>query len=109
MDKAIKEGGAPASPNWRDGLEPRIRQHVAYCQDYVTNHNHGAPGHLDRVTVDTLAKYLDQWQRINGLAHGRNVDLIASLIDERDKALAEVAELRQQIAALSQKTGGYQL
>jgi hypothetical protein len=59
VDDAIKEGEAPTSPDWRDGLEPRIRAHVAYCQNYVTNHNHGAPGHLDRVTVDALAKLLD--------------------------------------------------
>lgn len=52
------EPDAP-SPDWRDSLEPRIRKHIAYCQNYVAQHNHGAPGHLDRVTVDTLAKILD--------------------------------------------------
>lgn len=53
------EPHVPQPRNWRDGLDPRMRKHVAFCQDYAANHNHGAPGHLDYLTIDTLAAVID--------------------------------------------------
>lgn len=58
----------PQPVNWRDGLDPRMRKHVAFCQDYAANHNHGAPGHLDYLTIATLAEMIE-------LTDGRITDL----------------------------------
>lgn len=87
------EPDAPAL-DWRDALEPRIRQHVAYCQSYVTNHNHGAPGHLDRVTVDTLAKLLDGADLTHTIEHTIEINLTG------------IPELQIQIDAILAKYGG---
>jgi hypothetical protein len=93
MAEPIKEEQAtPAQPNWRDGLDPRIKAHVAYCQDYVAKHNHGAPGHLAHLTTDALAKLLD----------GGTVEIVTTV----EINLSGVAELQQQIADLIAKHGG---
>lgn len=74
----------PEQPIWLSAIEKRLRPHVIHARDYIARHNHGIPGHLHLVTIDALSKQLDA-------------------------AYAELAELRQQIANLSQRTGGYQL
>jgi hypothetical protein len=59
----IKEGrgvpSPPQPPDWRTALDERMRTHVAYCQNYVADWDHGPPGHYDLVTIDALAKLLD--------------------------------------------------
>lgn len=45
--------------SWRMALDERQRQHVAFCQQYVEKFGHGAPGHLDMLVIDNLARLLD--------------------------------------------------
>lgn len=95
MDEPIKEGETPATsppPDWRDGLDDRTRRHVAFCQDYAAKHNHGAPGHIDYLTVDTLAKILD----------GQEVEVTMTY----EVNLTGSTEIQQQIGALLAKIGG---
>lgn len=98
MDGSIKEGQVTlqptpddSTPAWRDGLDDRTRRHVAFCQNYAANHNHGAPGHIDYLTIDTLAKILD----------GQPVEITMCY----EVTLSGSDEIQQQIAALLAKIG----
>lgn len=84
---------APTPSDWREHQDPRIRKHIAYCQNYVARFDHGAPGHLDRHAVDTLAKQLDAQFEITADLARRNVELQAQL----NVQPAIATELRRQV------------
>lgn len=44
--------------HWIDGYDDRMRKHIQFALDYAANYNHGAPGHLDLLTIATLARQL---------------------------------------------------
>lgn len=41
-------------------LDERTRKHVLFARNYAENFSHGAPGHLDLLTIAALAKLLDE-------------------------------------------------
>lgn len=43
-----------------DGLDDRTRKHVIFARHYAESFNHGAPGHLDLLTIAALARLLDE-------------------------------------------------
>lgn len=45
--------------NWIAGLDDRTRKHVAFARNYAQVYGHGAPGHLDLMTIAKLADLLD--------------------------------------------------
>lgn len=112
MDDAIK-GQEP--DNWRNHQEPRVRNHIAYCQNYVAKFNHGAPGHLDRQVVDTLAKQLDTQFEITNTLQSRNADLHTENADftvrleaasrAKDGAYAERNKVLVLVALMAQRLG----
>ncbi len=64
QEQAAREGqGAqsqapdPAS-HWIEGYEERMRKHIQFALKYADDFNHGAPGHLDLLTIATLARQL---------------------------------------------------
>jgi len=46
-------------PQWAARLDERTQKHVAFAQNYARDYAHGAPGHLDLMTIAALAKLLD--------------------------------------------------
>jgi hypothetical protein len=46
-------------PQWMAHLDERTNRHIAYARHYALNFAHGAPGHLDLMTIAQLAKLLD--------------------------------------------------
>lgn len=44
--------------HWIDGYEDRMRKHIQFALEYVAHYEHGAPGHLDLMTIATLARHL---------------------------------------------------
>lgn len=44
--------------HWIDGYEDRMRKHIQFALDYAANYEHGAPCHLDLMTIATLARHL---------------------------------------------------
>lgn len=54
--------GTAAAPDpirhWIDGYEERMRKHIQFALKYADDFNHGAPGHLDLLTIATLARQL---------------------------------------------------
>lgn len=44
--------------HWIDGYEERMRKHIQFALKYADDFNHGAPGHLDLLTIATLARHL---------------------------------------------------
>lgn len=44
--------------HWIDGYDERTRKHIQFALDYATNYGHGAPGHLDLMTIAALARQL---------------------------------------------------
>lgn len=44
--------------HWIDGYEEHMRKHIQFALDYAANYGHGAPGHLDLMTIATLARQL---------------------------------------------------
>lgn len=46
--------------HWMDGLDDRTRKHVIFARHYAESFNHGAPGHLDLLTIAALARLLDE-------------------------------------------------
>lgn len=51
-------------PQWMGDLDERMNKHIAYARHYADNYAHGAPGHLDLMTIAALAKKLDAlWER----------------------------------------------
>ena len=57
MDASPEEN---APPDWRTNLDQRTATHVQFAQHYAANFNHGAPGHLDLLTIAQLAQLLDR-------------------------------------------------
>lgn len=47
-----------ACAHWIDGYEERMRKHIQFALKYADDFNHGAPGHLDLLTIATLARQL---------------------------------------------------
>lgn len=56
----IARDGAPPPTDWRTLLDDRTATHVTFAQSYAREYHHGAPGHLDLMTIDALAKLLDR-------------------------------------------------
>lgn len=58
----VNEQGPVAAPqpinHWIEGYEPRMRKHIQFALEYAANYDHGAPGHLDLMTIATLARQL---------------------------------------------------
>jgi hypothetical protein len=65
MEKNPSTKPAPANvdiaglPAWMQPLDIRSRQHVLFARHYAREFAHGAPGHLDLMTIATLAQLLD--------------------------------------------------
>lgn len=58
----INAGEAPRQPSdWVAQLEQRMRAHVAFARTYTREFNHGAPGHLDLLTISALAGVIDRY------------------------------------------------
>ncbi len=47
-------------PQWQADLDERTNKHIAYARHYAEHYAHGAPGHLDLMTIAALAKKLDE-------------------------------------------------
>lgn len=47
-------------PQWMAQLDERTNKHIAFARDYAAKYAHGAPGHLDLMTIAALAKMLDE-------------------------------------------------
>lgn len=60
MDEEKKQEGRTESQGWRAKLDDRARKHVAFAQHYADHFSHGAPGHLDLLTIAALANLLDE-------------------------------------------------
>jgi hypothetical protein len=52
-------------PQWMAALDERTQKHIVYARVYAREFAHGAPGHLDLMTIAALAKILDdkEYQR----------------------------------------------
>lgn len=50
--------GAVSVKHWIDGYEERMRKHIQFALKYADDFSHGAPGHLDLMTIATLARHL---------------------------------------------------
>lgn len=48
-------------PQWMAQLDERTNKHVAFARHYATAFAHGAPGHLDLMTIAFLAGMLDNY------------------------------------------------
>lgn len=46
---------------WMATLDERMNKHVAFARDYAKHYAHGAPGHLDLMTIAALANALDNY------------------------------------------------
>lgn len=58
----IYAGDAPSQPgDWVGLLDQRMRAHVAFARVYTGDFNHGAPGHLDLLTISALAGVIDRY------------------------------------------------
>ena len=53
----------PPPPQWMGGLDERTNKHIAYARHYAKHFAHGAPGHLDLMTIAKLAELLDTQAR----------------------------------------------
>lgn len=47
-------------PQWMARLDERTNKHIAFALHYAAAYAHGAPGHLDLMTIATLAKMLTE-------------------------------------------------
>lgn len=58
----VNAQGSAATPDpishWIDGYDERMRKHIQFALKYADDFNHGAPGHLDLLTIATLARQL---------------------------------------------------
>lgn len=50
----------PTPPQWSAQLDERTCKHIAYAREYAARFAHGAPGHLDLMTIAALAQLLDE-------------------------------------------------
>lgn len=64
--KAEIDAEPKAAPRWMSELDDRTAKHVVYARVYAREFAHGAPGHLDLMTIAALAKLLDDAE------HARN-------------------------------------
>ena len=61
MDEQQKHPGeGHEATHWTDDLDGRTRVHIAYARVYASDYAHGAPGHLDLMTIAALAEMLDK-------------------------------------------------
>lgn len=51
---------SPMPAAWFANLDPRTQKHVEFARSYAADFNHGAPGHLDLLTIAQLADKLDE-------------------------------------------------
>jgi len=49
-----------AADHWTDTLDERMRKHVAFARSYAKDFSHGAPGHLDLITIAALAHFVER-------------------------------------------------
>jgi hypothetical protein len=56
----VEKMSTPRPPHWTEQLDSRTRTHVQYAQHYAAKFAHGAPGHLDLMTIAELAALLDR-------------------------------------------------
>lgn len=56
---------SPPAAAWFTSLDPRTQKHVEFARSYAADFNHGAPGHLDLLTIAQLADKLDEAVKIN--------------------------------------------
>lgn len=56
----MDEKETTSTHDWTAVLDDRTRKHVAFARHYAENFSHGAPGHLDLLTIATLASFLDR-------------------------------------------------
>lgn len=58
----VNAQGPVATPkpigHWIEGYDDRMRKHIRFALDYAANYEHGAPGHLDLMTIAALARHL---------------------------------------------------
>lgn len=57
MDKNKPQTEQPSQ--WMAALDERTQRHIVFARDYAVRFAHGAPGHLDLMTIAALAKLLD--------------------------------------------------
>lgn len=59
MDDQTPRASTPEPiAHWLDGYELRMRTHILFAVNYERHFGHGAPGHLDLITIATLARQL---------------------------------------------------
>jgi len=49
-------------PQWMALLDERTNKHIAFARNYAERYAHGAPGHLDLMTIALLAALLDNYE-----------------------------------------------
>jgi hypothetical protein len=49
-------------PQWMAQLDGRTNKHIVYARVYARDFAHGAPGHLDLMTIAALAGLLDNYE-----------------------------------------------
>jgi len=52
----------PMPPQWAAQFDERTCKHIAYAREYAARFAHGAPGHLDLMTIAALAAVLDHYE-----------------------------------------------
>lgn len=60
MDEEQKQA-APDQTDWVWMLDQRMQSHVSFARMYTREFNHGAPGHLDLLTISALAGVIDRY------------------------------------------------
>ena len=68
MGEETNNAGLPK--HWTEMLDERTKRHVEYARHYHDNYAHGAPGHLDLMTIAVLARLLDNQQDYGHFAKG---------------------------------------
>jgi len=49
-------------PRWMAVLDERTNKHIVYARTYAREFAHGAPGHLDLMTIAAMANLLDNYE-----------------------------------------------
>lgn len=44
--------------HWIEGYDERTQKHIRFALHYAAHFGHGAPGHLDLLTIAALARHL---------------------------------------------------
>ncbi len=50
-------------PLWMAQLDERTSKHIGFALTYAAAFAHGAPGHLDLMTIATLARLLNNFEQ----------------------------------------------